>query len=107
MIGSWARKWFFPGIKRRNTTTSSTVATETTGGGEDRVQWERIVAGLQPMEAQVIKSRLESDDIPALIQQESIGTVMGLTVGGLGAASVWVPEELAERALDILDDPLG
>ncbi len=93
----------FPGRKRQNAKETSRTA-ETTSGGDEGVQWEKIAAGLQPMEAQVIKSRLDSDDIPAVIQQESIGAVMGLTVGGLGSASVWVPEPLAERALALLNE---
>jgi hypothetical protein len=50
----------------------------------------------------VIKGRLESEGIPALVQQEAVGTVLGLTVGPLGSAKVLVPESLAEQALAIL-----
>jgi hypothetical protein len=54
------------------------------------------------MEANIIKSRLESLDIPAWVSQESIGSVIGLTVGPLGSAKVLVPEPMADTALDIL-----
>lgn len=37
-----------------------------------------------------------------MVQQEAIGSVMGLTVGPLGSAKVLVPEPLVERALAIL-----
>jgi Putative prokaryotic signal transducing protein len=53
-------------------------------------------------EAQVMKSHLESEGIPAILQYESTGLVWGLTVDGLGQAKVLVPEHLAEEAKEIL-----
>ena len=56
-----------------------------------------------PGEATVIKARLESEGIPAVLQQEAMGSVlMGLTVGPLGSAKILVPEPMAERALAIM-----
>lgn len=52
--------------------------------------------------AQVIKSHLESEGIPVLLQYESAGKVFGLTVNGLGAVKVLVPKELAERAKQVI-----
>ncbi|MFQ5575993.1 MAG: putative signal transducing protein [Anaerolineae bacterium] len=77
-------------------------AAETTPGGQESVRWVAVAQNLQPLEANVIKARLESMDIPALVHQESIGSVMGLTVGPLGAARVLVPEPLAGQSLEIL-----
>lgn len=54
------------------------------------------------LEAQIIKSRLESEGIPALLQYEGIGLVYGITVDGLGQTRVLVPEHLAEEAREIL-----
>jgi len=59
---------------------------------------KRTVAGL-------IKSRLESEGIPAILQYESAGLIFGLTVDGLGEARVMVPEHLAEEARQILQTP--
>ncbi len=36
------------------------------------------------IEASVIKSRLEAEGIPVLLQYESLGVVYGLTMDGLG-----------------------
>ncbi len=83
--------------KRGRATTS-----ETTSGGAESTRWVAVAVGLNPAEASVIKARLESEDIPAIAQQEAVGSVLGLTVGPLGSARVLVPEPLAERALDIL-----
>ena len=61
-----------------------------------------VADNLNPGEANIIKGRLESQGIPALAQQEAIGSVLGLTVGPLGSARVLVPEPLVEQALAIL-----
>jgi hypothetical protein len=63
-----------------------------------------VAANLNPGEAMIIKSRLESEKIPTLVQQEAVGSILGLTVGPLGSAKVLAPEPLAERALSILAD---
>jgi hypothetical protein len=53
--------------------------------------------------AALIKGRLEDQGIPALIQHESVGTVWGLTIDGLGAQHILVPEDLAAAAREILE----
>lgn len=73
----------------------------TTGGDLDQepvVVWE--AANL--MEAQVVKGRLESEGIPALVRGEALGAIYGLTTGSLAAAAVLVPAALAEKAQQIL-----
>ena len=54
------------------------------------------------MEAQIIKGRLDSEGIPALLSYESLGLVYGLTIDGLGEVRIMVPEHLAEEAREIL-----
>jgi hypothetical protein len=75
---------------------------ETTPGGEEVVKWVVIRTNISPGEAVVIRGRLESEGIPAVVQQEAVGSVLGLTVGPLGSARVLVPEPQAEQALEIL-----
>lgn len=75
---------------------------ETTRGGTEATRWVKIAENLNPGEAVVIKGRLDSCDIPAIVQQEALGAVLGLTVGPLGSANVLVPEPLADKALAIL-----
>ena len=53
--------------------------------------------------ANVIKSHLESEGIPALLEYESAGIVYGLTVDGLGQVKILVPRELAEEARQIVE----
>jgi hypothetical protein len=78
------------------------VDAETTPGGEESVKWVVIRANISPGEAVVVRGRLESEGIPVVLQQEAVGAVLGLTVGPLGSARVFVPEPLAEQALAIL-----
>lgn len=95
----------FPGIFRRRTAenapTAAVSASVTTGGGSDNepvVVWE--AANL--MEAHVVKARLESEGIPALIRGEALAAIYGLTAGNLAAAKVLTPAPLADKAIAIL-----
>ena len=54
------------------------------------------------LEASVIKSHLECEGIPVILQYESVGRVFGLTVDGLGEIRILVPQELAEKAKEII-----
>ncbi len=56
----------------------------------------------QHMEAQIMKSHLESEGIPAVLQYESAGLVYGISVDGLGQTKILVPEHLAQEARKIL-----
>ena len=60
------------------------------------------VCTARQMEAQIIKGRLESEGIPALLSYESAGLVYGLTVNGLGEVRILVPKHLANKAKEIL-----
>ena len=83
---------------------SSRDAAETTSGGTQPTRWVVVADNLNPGEAIVIKGRLESENIPVIVQQEALGAFMGLTVGALGSAKILTPETLAERAIAILED---
>ncbi len=58
--------------------------------------------------ASVLKSHLESEGIPVLLQYEAVGRVYGLTVNGLGQVKILVPRDLAEKAREIIKpiDPI-
>jgi hypothetical protein len=57
-------------------------------------------AGL--LQAEVVKGRLESAGLRVMLDYESLGRVMGLTVDGLGEVRIFVPTEQAEDALALL-----
>jgi Putative prokaryotic signal transducing protein len=50
------------------------------------------------LQAQIVKGRLETEGIPALLRYEGAGLIYGVTVDGLGEARVMVPEDLAAEA---------
>lgn len=52
--------------------------------------------------ASIMKSHLESEGIPVLLQYESAGQVFGLIVDGLGEVHILVPEHLADTAKAII-----
>lgn len=57
------------------------------------------------LEAQVIKTKLESAGIPVLLKYESAGLVFGLTVDGLGEVQVQVPAQWEDSARELLNEP--
>lgn len=61
-----------------------------------------VTSGL--LQAEIIKGKLEANDIPALLEYESLGPVMGLTVDGLGEVRVLVPEDRVETARALLEE---
>ena len=85
----------------------------TTTGGSSETKPVVVWKAANRLEAEIIKGRLESEGIPAIITGEALGTIYGLTTGGLAKASVLVPAPLEDRALEILesavdeDDPDG
>jgi len=54
--------------------------------------------------AQIFKSKLEAAGIPVLLQYESAGLVYGITVDGLGAVRILVPESYSSEAKALLED---
>jgi hypothetical protein len=61
---------------------------------------ERVYTAHGQLQAHVIKGKLESEGIPALLQYES--QVFAVTVDGLGEVRILVPEQLADRAREII-----
>lgn len=61
---------------------------------------ERVYTASGQIQAHIIKGKLESEGIPVLLQYES--QILGITVDGLGAVRIMVPENLAERAREII-----
>jgi len=52
--------------------------------------------------AYLLKGLLEQEGIPVAIQRDSIGQIYGVTVDGLGAHRLLVPESLAGEAEQVL-----
>lgn len=54
------------------------------------------------VEANLVKSLLEAEGIPAMVAQEGAGSAFGLTVGPMGRAEILVPASRAEEARELL-----
>lgn len=61
-----------------------------------------VTSGLY--QAEIIRGKLETNNIPVLLKYESLGPVMGLTVDGLGQVEVWVPCALESQARSLLEE---
>jgi hypothetical protein len=54
--------------------------------------------------AQVIKAKLEAAGIHALLDYESLGPIIGITVDGLGEVRVLVSNKDAEEARSLIEE---
>jgi hypothetical protein len=54
------------------------------------------------MEAEIVKSKLESFQIPVLLQYEAAGRIFGITLDGLGKVKIMVPESFLEEARELV-----
>jgi hypothetical protein len=69
--------------------------------------WVTVFWSNGMLEAQLVKGKLESEEIPVLLKYEAVGHIYGLTHGGLGRVEVRVPKECEEEALEILGEEAG
>jgi hypothetical protein len=70
----------------------------------DDAEWEVVHISSGMINAKIISGRLETEGIPVKLQYEAVGVLYGLTVDGLGAVKVLVPEEYIDRALEVIND---
>jgi hypothetical protein len=59
------------------------------------------------LRAQVIKAKLEGAGIPVLLDYESLGRVIGITVDGLGEVRILVPAPYADQAQMLIEEESG
>lgn len=55
------------------------------------------------VEAEIVKTKLESQNIPCYIKFESVGRLFGITMNGLGQVRVMVPESFYSQAKALID----
>ncbi len=56
------------------------------------------------LEAEMIKAFLEAQQVPATLNQESVGRTFGLSAGRLGEVHILVPESRVDEAKQLLQD---
>ena len=70
----------------------------------DELKWEILTEVQGRLEAEFIKSYLESQDIDVELFQESVGHhIYPVTINGLGRVQIFVPKEQAKEAHQILE----
>ena len=69
-----------------------------------KVREEVVFIANGMLEAESVKILLESFEIPAFINQESLGTTYGLSIGTLGEVEVIVPIKFIKRAKKVIKD---
>jgi hypothetical protein len=71
----------------------------------DELKWELLSEVQGRLEAEFIKSYLESQGIEVELFQESIGHhIYPVTVDGLGRVQIFVPKEQAQEARQLFDE---
>ena len=64
--------------------------------------WEVVHISSGLINANIIKGRLESEDIPTRLSYEAAGKIYSITVDGLGEVRILVPQEEAAHARELL-----
>lgn len=94
--------WFH--ILHSDKSTKEATSMTTTGGGKQYDEPVQVYSAVNDLDAQVIKTYLESNDIPVLLQGEAAGRVFGMMVGAMAEVRVFVPAPLADKARKLLEE---
>jgi hypothetical protein len=71
----------------------------------DSLKWERLTEVQGRLEAELIESYLEANDVDVELIQESVGhSSFPVMVNGLGRVQIFVPKEKIMEARDLLKD---
>lgn len=105
LAGSLLKHWNRNRGRDRGVETTEKVSSTKTGGSvsqEPVVVWQAA----NPLEAQIVKGRLQSAGIPAIVRGEAMGRIYGFVYGGLAERDVLVPAPLADSAEELLSEEI-
>ena len=68
------------------------------------VDWSVAYVSQGPLGAELVKAKLESHGVSAVLRYEAIGRELGITVDGLGRVEVLVPEADLQTAQELLEE---
>lgn len=69
----------------------------------NEMKYEMLIELNSRMEAELLKSHLEAQEIPVELFQESIGqNIYPVTITGMGTVQVFVPKENIKEAQEVL-----
>jgi hypothetical protein len=69
--------------------------------------WEIVFRAQGMAEAAVVSGYLEDNGVPVDLDYESAGTVVGITMDGLGEVRIRVPSEYADLAQTLIAERTG
>lgn len=72
---------------------------------EEEKKFVKLATVYGPAEGEIIKGRLQSEGIEAILKAESLRNLYGIHVDGLGKVEIWVPEKDLEKAQILLTQP--
>ncbi len=64
--------------------------------------WVCIEQAHGQLEGEILRAKLEANNIPVQVFQESAGVTYGLTIGSLGLVKIYVPVEYENEAVDLI-----
>ncbi|HEY58898.1 MAG TPA: DUF2007 domain-containing protein [Anaerolineae bacterium] len=67
-------------------------------------QWVLLTPPLEPAEAEILQGLLEAQGFTVYLAREGAGRALGLTVGPLGQAQLYVPASQKEAAEQVYHD---
>ena len=69
-------------------------------------QWVPLTPPLEPAEAEILQGLLEAQGLTVYLAREGAGRALGLTVGPLGQARLYVPASQQQMAEEVYHDYL-
>ena len=63
---------------------------------------EKLIVVEGMVEAEIIKSKLNSFDIPSMLKFEAVGRLLGITMDGLGKVEILVNKDDLNQAKELL-----
>jgi len=71
----------------------------------DTMKWEKLTEVQGRLEAELIESFLEANEVDVELIQESVGhSAFPVMVDGLGRVQIFVPKEKSQEARELLND---
>lgn len=64
--------------------------------------WVCIEQAHGQLEGEILRAKLEANNIPVQVFQESAGVTYGLTIGSLGLVKIFVPKEYENEAIALI-----
>ena len=64
--------------------------------------WQVVEVFNSDFEASVAKGAIEAEGIPAQLTNQTFGSILPIGFNSIGGVSLWVPTDMADKALEIL-----